>query len=120
MRRYPEPACVIEIERGPPLPGRPWVVCLVRGENHRIFRTLIGGNARLTMRRSQADRSVLFRARFVTMLVLGGAILPATAWAALPQVSNLRVQSTGMLTWDGLTGAAGDNLSKRTRHGPGT
>src|SRR5258706_10382606 len=64
------------------------------------------------MRRSQADRSVLLQVRFVTILVLGGAILPATAWAALPQVSNLRFQSTGPLTWDGLAGATGYNIYK--------
>src|SRR6185503_5700345 len=71
------------------------VVCLVWAEKHRIFRQLTRGDARATMRRSQPDRSVLFQFRFVTMLVLGGAILPATTWAALPQVSNLKVQSAG-------------------------
>src|SRR5258706_15429672 len=72
------------------------------------------------MRRSQADRSVLLQVRFVTILVLGGAILPATAWAALPQVSNLRFQSTGPLTWDGLAGAAGYNIYKGAVAGLGS
>ena len=61
---------------------------------------------RLSLVRLVARRALLA----VGVGALGLAALTADAWASLPQVANLQVQSSGNLTWNALPGSAGYNV----------